>query len=45
MIKWNFTKFLVNKKGDVIKRYSPNEAPLEFENELVRLGEIYKNND
>ena len=22
-IKWNFTKFLVNKKGQVVKRYEP----------------------
>lgn len=26
-IKWNFTKFLVNKKGDVIKRYAPTVTP------------------
>ncbi len=24
-IKWNFTKFLVNKKGQVVKRYEPTE--------------------
>ena len=24
-IKWNFTKFLVNKKGQVMKRYEPTE--------------------
>ena len=27
-IKWNFTKFLVNKKGDVVKRFAPTDAPL-----------------
>ena len=27
MIKWNFTKFLVGRDGQVIKRYAPNEAP------------------
>lgn len=27
MIKWNFTKFLVGKNGEVIKRYAPNEEP------------------
>jgi glutathione peroxidase len=27
MIKWNFTKFLVGKNGEVIKRYAPNTEP------------------
>jgi glutathione peroxidase len=26
-IKWNFTKFLVGRDGQVIKRYAPNEEP------------------
>ena len=26
-IKWNFTKFLVGKDGQVIKRYSPQDPP------------------
>jgi glutathione peroxidase len=26
-IKWNFTKFLVNKKGEVVKRYAPTVTP------------------
>ena len=26
-IKWNFTKFLVDRDGQVIKRYAPNDAP------------------
>jgi len=26
-IKWKFTKFLVRKDGQVIKRYAPNDAP------------------
>jgi len=26
-IKWNFTKFLVGKDGEVIKRYGPQDAP------------------
>ncbi len=26
-IKWNFTKFLVGRDGEVIKRYSPKEDP------------------
>jgi glutathione peroxidase len=26
-IKWNFTKFLVGKDGNVIRRYAPNDKP------------------
>jgi len=26
-IKWNFTKFLINKDGDVLKRFSPRTSP------------------
>ena len=26
-IKWNFTKFLVNRDGHVVKRYAPNDTP------------------
>ena len=26
-IKWNFTKFLVGKDGNVLKRYAPNDTP------------------
>ena len=26
-IKWNFTKFLVNRKGEVVKRFSPTAKP------------------
>jgi glutathione peroxidase len=26
-IKWNFTKFLVDKQGKVVKRYAPQDAP------------------
>lgn len=30
-IKWNFTKFLVNKEGKVIARYAPSTSPLKIE--------------
>ncbi|KAI8554312.1 hypothetical protein RHMOL_Rhmol05G0088700 [Rhododendron molle] len=30
-IKWNFTKFLVNKEGKVVERYAPTTSPLEIE--------------
>ncbi len=26
-IKWNFTKFLVNKDGEVVKRFAPTDKP------------------
>lgn len=29
-IKWNFTKFLVNKDGVVVKRYAPRTRPNQF---------------
>jgi glutathione peroxidase len=39
-IKWNFTKFLVNKKGEVVKRYAPTTKPqdiaLDIETELAK---------
>ena len=30
-IKWNFTKFLVNEEGKVIKRFGPNVKPEDIE--------------
>ena len=36
-IKWNFTKFLVNKDGDVIKRYSPNTEPKDIAQDIENL--------
>ena len=30
-IKWNFTKFLISKDGDTIKRYAPTTEPKDFE--------------
>jgi len=26
-VKWNFTKFLINKKGEVVKRFAPKDKP------------------
>ena len=34
-IKWNFTKFLVDKKGQVIERFGPTESPLTFEDKIA----------
>jgi glutathione peroxidase len=33
-IKWNFTKFLVNREGQVLKRYAPSDTPEKIENDL-----------
>lgn len=33
-IKWNFTKFLVDKEGQPVKRYGPNVEPYGIENDL-----------
>lgn len=30
-IKWNFTKFLVDKEGHVLQRYSTTTSPLAIE--------------
>jgi len=36
-IKWNFTKFLVDAQGKVVKRYAPNEKPEDIEADIVAL--------
>ena len=36
-IKWNFTKFLVNKDGQVIKRFAPKDGESEIESELQKI--------
>jgi len=36
-IKWNFTKFLVDRKGNVVKRYSPATKPESIEKDIVEL--------
>jgi glutathione peroxidase len=33
-IKWNFTKFLVGKDGQVIKRYAPQDAPASLAKDI-----------
>ena len=34
-IKWNFTKFLVGKDGQVIKRYAPLDKPASMEKDIL----------
>lgn len=36
-IKWNFTKFLVSRTGEVVKRYAPVTAPEKMEEDILRL--------
>ncbi len=36
-IKWNFTKFLIDRKGEVIRRYAPATPPLKMEEEIKKL--------
>uniref|UniRef100_A0A0E0DKD9 Glutathione peroxidase n=1 Tax=Oryza meridionalis TaxID=40149 RepID=A0A0E0DKD9_9ORYZ len=36
-IKWNFTKFLVDKEGHVVNRYAPTSSPLSIENDIKNL--------
>lgn len=36
-IKWNFTKFLVDKDGKVIERFAPVASPKDIENKIIEL--------
>jgi glutathione peroxidase len=36
-IKWNFTKFLVDRKGNVVARFEPVVTPDELEDEIEEL--------
>lgn len=36
-IKWNFTKFLVDREGNVVKRYSPTFKPEDIEKDIEEL--------
>mgnify|MGYP003591879069 FL=1 len=34
-IKWNFTKFLINKNGEVVHRFAPTASPSSIEKYIV----------
>ena len=34
-IKWNFTKFLIGRDGNVLKRYAPTDKPEDIEKDIV----------
>lgn len=36
-IRWNFTKFLIDKEGNVVARFAPNITPEEIEQHVARL--------
>ena len=36
-IKWNFTKFLVDKEGNVVSRYSPTTKPESIAADIEKL--------
>ncbi|MCR9179745.1 MAG: glutathione peroxidase [Erythrobacteraceae bacterium] len=36
-IKWNFTKFLVDREGHVVKRYGPQDTPAAIAKDIAKL--------
>lgn len=36
-IKWNFTKFLVDREGTVVARFAPTTKPEQIEEQVVKL--------
>ena len=36
-IKWNFTKFLVDREGNVVKRFPPTSDPADFDADIAAL--------
>ena len=36
-IKWNFTKFLVDREGNVVKRYAPTVKPEDLRDDIMKL--------
>ena len=36
-IKWNFTKFLVDRKGNVVERYAPKDEPASLTADIEKL--------
>jgi len=35
-IKWNFTKFLVDRAGNVVARFAPNDTPESIERDVAK---------
>jgi glutathione peroxidase len=36
-IKWNFTKFLIDREGQVVERYAPTTVPSKIEEDIKKL--------
>lgn len=36
-IKWNFTKFLLDRDGNIVKRYAPNVEPADISADIEKL--------
>nr|WP_298928247.1 glutathione peroxidase [uncultured Erythrobacter sp.] len=36
-IKWNFTKFLIDRDGNVVKRYGPQDTPKQIAKDVAKL--------
>lgn len=36
-IKWNFTKFLIDRDGNVVERFSPTTKPSKMKNDIEKL--------
>jgi|SRR6056297_1147097 len=37
IIKWNFTKFLIDRKGNVVNRYAPTTEPVKIKDDIKKL--------
>jgi len=35
-IKWNFSKFLIDRKGQPVQRFAPNDKPLDLVNDIKK---------
>ncbi len=36
-IKWNFTKFLIDREGNVVRRYAPADTPQKIDGDIQKL--------
>ena len=36
-VKWNFTKFLIDRDGKVVRRYAPTDTPASIEQDIEKL--------